>query len=73
MQKNALLKNLRISGVRKDATLSVWNEQLAGYGAVIQKYRYEFIEKMAEFAKKTHAEITKEIFVCVLFPKKAYT
>ena len=62
VQKNALLKNLRISGVRKDATLSVWNEQLAGYGAVIQKYRYEFIEKMAEFAKKIHAEITKEIF-----------
>ena len=39
MQKNALLKNLRLSGVRNDATLSVWNEQLAGYGAVIQKYR----------------------------------
>jgi len=62
MQKNALLKNLRLSGVRNDATLSVWNEQLAGYGAVIQKYRSEFIEKMAEISEKIHCQITKEIF-----------
>lgn len=62
VQKNALLKNLRISGVRHDATLSVWNEQLAGYGSAVQKYRYEFLKKIADFAKEIHKEITKEIF-----------
>lgn len=62
VQKNALLKSLRHTGVKNDATLSVWNEQLAGYGAAIQKYRYEFLNKLSDFAKEIHTEITKEIF-----------
>lgn len=62
VQKNALLKNLRLSGVKNDPTLSVWNEQLSGYGAVVQKYRHEFLKKTAGFAKEIHKEITKENF-----------
>lgn len=68
VQKNALLKNLKFSGIKQDATLSVWNEQLAGYGAIVQKYRYEFINRMAEFSKKIHSEITEENFNLIYTP-----
>lgn len=62
MQKNALLKNLRLSGSRRDAALSVWNEQLAGYGAAILKYRRSFLDVLGKEAKAVHAEITSESF-----------
>ncbi len=62
VEKNALLKSLKTSGVKKDATLSVWNEQLSGYGATVQKYRHEFLLKLTDYAKEIHREITKENF-----------
>lgn len=61
-EKNALLKNLRATGVKNDATLSVWNEQLSGYGAIVQKYRFDFLSKLDGYAKEIHSEITKENF-----------
>ncbi len=61
-EKNALLKTLRASGVKKDATLSVWNEQLSGYGSEVQKYRQEFLTKLNGYAGEIHREITKEKF-----------
>ncbi len=62
VQKNALLKNLRLTGTKRDATLSVWNEQLAEYGSVIESYRQDFIEKLSVFSKEIHKEIAKEEF-----------
>ena len=62
VQKNALLKNLRLSGIKKDSSLSVWNEQLAGYGSIIQRYRSEFLKSLSVFAEGIHKEITNEKF-----------
>lgn len=59
-QKNALLKSLRLSGVRHDATLGVWNEQLSALGAAIMKYRSDFFKALAEAAGAVHSEIAKE-------------
>lgn len=61
-EKNALLKTLRAKGAKNDTTLSVWNEQLAGFGALVQKYRHEFLLKLESYAKEIHKEITKEKF-----------
>ncbi len=68
MQKNALLKNLRGSGARSDPMLSAWNEQLANYGAVITKYRREFLEKLSDYAEAIHLEIAKEKFSLTYAP-----
>lgn len=60
VQKNSLLKKLRLSGDSKDAMLSCWNEQLASYGAVIYNERMAFLKKIEELAKSVHKDITGE-------------
>lgn len=59
-QKNSLLKTLRLSGKKSDATLSVWNAQLAEFGAKIMKYREDFIRLLNDFASKIQSEISGE-------------
>ncbi len=61
-QKNSLLKNLRVSQVSNDAMLSVWNEQLAEFGAVVYRYRMDFIEKLNQLANPIHKDIANENF-----------
>jgi len=61
-QKNSLLRDLKYKGKTSDAMLSVWNEQLSSYGAVVYKYRNEFLKKLDEFSKPIHSDITNESF-----------
>lgn len=68
MQKNALLKSLKGSGKKSDESLGAWNEQLAHYGAVIEKYRVKFIKSLAEFSQKIHKEIAGEEFLLSFLP-----
>ena len=71
VQKNALLKNLKFSGAKNDTMLSVWNEQLANTGGVIQRYRNDFLKNLAEFSRNIHKEITKEEFELLYVPNIA--
>ena len=59
-QKNSLLKALRLTGAHADASLSVWNEQLAGHAAVIMRFRQEFLAAMDGLAAPVHAQISRE-------------
>lgn len=59
-QKNSLLKTLRMSSVRTDETLSVWNEQLAGHAAVIMSHRTRFLRELAQWAERIYSDIGKE-------------
>lgn len=61
-QRNKLLKENRDLKSLPEI-LYGWDVQLAQYGAYIISKRYEFIEKIQEFAKKMHLELTgnKEI------------
>lgn len=62
-QRNNLIKKLRQKPDEKmKDTLTVWNEKLAEYGILIIEYRKSFIEKLGEFAKAIHAEISGENF-----------
>lgn len=60
VQKNSLLKALKISGKKSDVTLSVWNEQLASEGAKIMKYRCDFTALLNNFASRIQSEISGE-------------
>ncbi len=60
MQKNSLLKDLRRTGKKNDATLSAWNMMLAADGEKIMKYRLEFLESLNRFAKEIQTEISSE-------------
>ncbi len=62
-QRNNLIKKLRFAqnSAAKD-TLFVWNEKLAEYGMAIIDYRKQFAEKLYEYAKKIHKEISGENF-----------
>jgi len=60
IQKNSLLKTLRLSGVSNDAMLSCWNEQLATHGAIIYNHRNEFLKIIENLAKPIHKDITSE-------------
>lgn len=68
IQKNSLLKTLRINKKSNDAMLSVWNEQLSSLGVDIYKKRYEFLEKINEFSKDIHMDIAKEDFLITFLP-----
>ncbi len=62
-QRNNLIKKLRVtSNNSAKETLFVWNEKLAEYGIAIIEYRKNFIEKLQEFSKKIHFEISGESF-----------
>ena len=53
-QKNKLLKQESVD----DILLDVYNERLAKYGAVIIKYRRDFIKQLEEVACKNHNEMS---------------
>lgn len=59
-QKNSLLKSLKSKGVKSDAMLSVWNEQLAAEAEKIIKYRTEFVKLIDGFSSVIQSEISKE-------------
>lgn len=62
-QRNNLIKKLRVtSDASYKDTLFVWNEKLAEYGIAIIEYRAKFVEKLSEFSKKIHSEISGEDF-----------
>ena len=67
-QKNELLKQLRIKGVREDAMLSVWNEQLAKSGSAISQKRREFIDYISASAAEFQTEISGEILKILYTP-----
>lgn len=71
VQKNSLLKVLRAKNIKSDPSLFVWNEQLAAYGAKVQQYRSEFLQKLSEYAKAIHREIAKESFSLSYLPNIA--
>lgn len=62
-QRNNLIKKLRFAqnAAAKD-TLFVWNQKLSEYGMAIIDYRKQFIEKLYEYAKQIHREISGEEF-----------
>lgn len=59
-QKNSLLKTLRFSGRKNDATLSVWNDQLAEAGEKIMVARMEFVKRINDAARHIQSEISGE-------------
>lgn len=62
-QRNNLIKKLRFSPENSaKETLFVWNEKLAEYGMAIIEYRKNFIEKLYNFSKQIHFEISGENF-----------
>ena len=62
-QRNNLIKKLRFAqnAAAKD-TLFVWNEKLSEYGMAIIDYRKQFVEKLYQYAKQIHREISGEEF-----------
>lgn len=53
-QKNKLLKNENVD----DLLLDVYNERLAKYGAIVIKYRRDFVEQLAKEAQKNHYDMS---------------
>lgn len=60
LQKNSLLKQLRLQNKKSDSLLSVWNMTLAQKGETIMRYRSEFIEELNKFAAAIQNEICGE-------------
>ena len=62
-QRNNLIKKLRVNPqTSAKETLFIWNEKLSEYGMSIIEYRKSFVEKLNEFSKKIHYEISGEDF-----------
>lgn len=60
-QRNSLLRKMKYEKNPALAeTMFVWNEKLAAYGVQIAAYRKEFLEKLEQYAKKVHYEISGE-------------
>lgn len=68
MQKNSLLRTLKMSSSRKDATLSVWNEQIAELGSKIMEYRMRFLNEITVWAVGIYKDISKEILEITYTP-----
>lgn len=68
MQKNSLLRSLHSSSAQSDATLEIWNEQLASCGALIYRYRRDFIGKINEISRLVHKDISGEEFKLLYHP-----
>ena len=68
VQKNSLLKTLRLTGTHQDAQLSIWNEQLAESGAAVMAARQEFIAQLARFSEEVHRQISNEVFLLSYAP-----
>ena len=58
-QKNNYLKNINNAN-KNDNLLDIYDEKLAEYGIIINKYRDEFINKIKEKIKEIHKNVTKE-------------
>lgn len=58
-QKNNYLKNINIEN-KNDDLLDIYDEKLAEYGTIINKYRNEFINKIKEKIEEIHKKVTKE-------------
>ena len=58
-QKNNYLKNINIEN-KNDDLLDIYDEKLAEYGIIVNKYRNEFINKIKEKIKEIHKKVTKE-------------
>lgn len=58
-QRNNLLKDIMTTASLED-TLSVWDEQLCLYGAVLIKERALFLNELANIAAEIHKHITDE-------------
>ena len=62
-QRNNLVKRMRFTTDNSaKETLFVWNEKLAEYGMAIIEYRKNFVEKLYQFSKEIHREISGEKF-----------
>lgn len=57
-QRNKLLKSPDINAIKD--TISIWNEQLAGYGANIIMSRLKLIESLKIHSKKIHKFLTSD-------------
>ena len=58
-QKNNYLKNINNEN-KNDDLLDIYDEKLAEYGIIINKYRDEFINKIKEKITEIHKNVTKE-------------
>ena len=58
-QRNTYLKNINIEN-KNEQLLDIYDEKLAEYGCIINKYRDEFINKIKEKISDIHKKVTKE-------------
>lgn len=58
-QRNIYLKNSSLENKNEDL-LDIYDEKLAEYGIIINKYRDEFINKIKEKISEIHKKVTKE-------------
>ena len=58
-QRNVYLKNISLENKNEDL-LDIYDEKLAEYGSIINKYRDEFINKIKEKISEIHKKVTKE-------------
>ena len=58
-QKNNYLKNINIEN-KNDYLLDIYDEKLAEYGIIINKYRDEFVKKIKEKIEYIHKKVTKD-------------
>lgn len=57
MQRNQLLKSIARREKKRDL-IEIWNQQLVEYGVKVVLKRAYFIEKLEQWAKEIHAQIT---------------
>ena len=58
-QRNNYLKNINLEN-KNDDLLDIYDEKLAEYGTIINKYRDEFINKIKEKIEEIHKKVTKQ-------------
>lgn len=58
-QKNNYLKKITIEN-KNDDLLDIYDEKIAEYGIIVNKYRDEFVNKIKEKIKEIHKNVTKE-------------
>lgn len=68
MQKNSLLKRIRRSGAKSDATMSVWNEALARDAYKIMSFRRDFIESINLLSADIQKDISSEKLEVIYSP-----
>lgn len=60
VQKNSLLRTLKMSQKTSDPTLDIWNGQLSQCGALIYRYRKDFLNILDSLASAVHKDISFE-------------